>query len=167
MAITYSPFHMGMNFRIKFWLLQRKCADPLAEECHLYQWLLAPQQSRSSGSAWTAATPEKHRSTGRRKREVTQKQYLFPERKIRDFNMAFFIIVISLLRSCMRRVKTYSALKQKTKRVYLDGTVYNRIRRCPRTERRTWWWHVHIQPLVQCRSLVQWNENQFLSFILI
>lgn len=65
---------------------------------------------------WPAATPEKYRNTGRRKREATQKQYLLPERKIRDFNMAFFIIIISLLRSHMRRrVKTYSALKQKTK----------------------------------------------------
>lgn len=48
---------MGMNFRIKFSLLQRKCAHPLAEECRLYQWLSAPQGSRGRGSAGTGAQP--------------------------------------------------------------------------------------------------------------
>lgn len=106
---------------------------------------------------WPAATPGKHRNTGRRKREVTQKHYLLPERKLRDFNMAFFGVTISLLRSHMRRrVKTYSALKQEKTRVYL-APVCKGIRKYPRrTERRTCW-HVCIQPLVQCRSLVQWH----------
>lgn len=57
MAITYSPFHMGMNFRIKFSLLQGKSAHPLAEECRLYQRLPAPQGSRGRGSAGTGAQP--------------------------------------------------------------------------------------------------------------
>lgn len=142
MAITSSPFHMGMNFRIKLSLLQKKRAHPPADERHLYQWLLlrraaaavvlAPVPSSGAvassnhwevgGKGWSrqhrnsiyslqssACVCERERASERGRERVLCVCLLF-----------FFLIMISLLRSHMRRrVKTYSTLRKKEKRVYL------------------------------------------------
>lgn len=176
MAITYSPFHMGMNFRIKFSLLQGKSAPPLAEECRLYQRLCAPQGSRGRGSAGTGAQPIR---TAASSNAWEAQEHWWEEKGGPGNTETVFIpfevvcvcvsererelsgvgvLIISFPRSHMRRrVKTYLTQGERRRKSVQSTPVYKGTRKWTlRTGSRTCQ-RVCIQPPLLYRSPDQWH----------